>query len=439
MKKTLVFLFVLINCFTLQAQKHLFDFGSVTVKKGYTAVLPGTVYNDQKGYGFDFGSKPQGHSYKGKDLLKSDYISGNQPFYFSVKVPEGNYNVKVILGDPIGTSRTTIKAEGRRLMVEEAATEKGKFREVVFTVHVRDSFISSGPARVRLKPRERDRLIWDNKLTLEFNNKEPKVCGVEITPVRNIPTVFLAGNSTVVDQSEEPWASWGQMIPQFFKGGKVAVANYAESGETLKAFKGERRLEKIWSLAKPGDYLFIEFAHNDQKAGGNFLDPFTTYTQTLKEWIGEAKKRGVITVLVTSTHRRSFDSTGKISNTLGDYPEAMRRVGVEEGVALIDLNAMSAKLYEALGAEGSIKAFVHYPANSFPNQPAEIKDNTHFSTYGAYELAKCVVTGIREKVPGLAKHLKEGMPLYDPSVPGKFEAWYWPPSSFISSVKPDGN
>ena len=100
------------------------------------------------------------------------------------------------------------------------------------------------------------------------------------------------------------------MFPRFLISSKVVVANYAESGETLKAFKGEKRLDKVWSMIKPGDYLFIEFTHNDQKPGANHLDPFTTYKETLKEWIAEAGKRNVTPVLVTSMHRRNFDSTG---------------------------------------------------------------------------------------------------------------------------------
>jgi len=127
----------------------------------------------------------------------------------------------------------------------------------------------------------------------------------------------------------------------FFEAGNIAIANYAESGETLKSFKGARRLEKIFSMAKPGDYLFIEFAHNDQKPGGNHLDPFTTYKSTIKDWIAEARKRSITPVLVTSMHRRRFDSTGKIINTLDDFPEAMRQTATEAEVAIIDLNAMS--------------------------------------------------------------------------------------------------
>lgn len=441
MKRTrlLIVMFLPLCCFAQTERK--FDFGSGPVAKGYTQVLPETKYSPQTGYGFEFSSDLTSQSYNGKDAVRDDYITGTKPFYFSVKLPEGNYNVKVILGDKEGTSATTIKAECRRLMVERIETIRGKFATAEFTVHVKDSVIRStgGESKVRLKGREFVYLHWDDKLTLEFNNAAPKVCGVEITRVDNVPTVFLAGNSTVVDQAEEPWAAWGQMIPAFFEAGKVAVANYAESGETLKAFKGERRLEKIWSLARQGDYLFIEFAHNDQKAGGNHLDPFTTYKQTVKEWIAEARKRGVTPVLVSSMNRRTFDSTGHITNSLGDYPEAMRQTAKEEGVALIDLNAMSKTLYEAWGPEGSVKAFVHYPANTFPNQPKEVKDNTHFNAYGAYELAKCIVSGIKQNVPTLAAYLKKDLPPFDPSQPDDVAKWQLPQSSFMGTVKPDGN
>ena len=416
-----------------------FDFGSGKVQHGYIQVLPSTKYTSESGYGFDLNSTITSKNTPGNDALKDDYISGEQPFYFSVKLPEGNYNVKVILGDKQGTSATTIKAECRRVMIEKIETAKGKFATAEFTVHVKDTLIRSTNNKVRLKSREINYLHWDDKLTLEFNNRAPKVCAVEISIAENIPTIFLAGNSTVVDQAEEPWAAWGQMIPAFFQPKKIAVANYAESGETLKAFKAEKRLEKIWSLAKSGDYLFIEFAHNDQKPGGNFLDPFTSYKQTLKEWIAEARKRNIIPVLVTSMHRRTFDSSGHITNSLGDYPEAVRQTGKEEGVAVIDLNAMSKILYEAWGPQKSIKAFVHFAANSFPNQPNELKDNTHFSTYGAYQLAKCVVNGIKENIPFLAKYLKKDLASFDPAHPDAYESWLLPASSFVGAIKPDGN
>lgn len=421
------------------AQSFKFDFGPGKVKKGYIQVLPEMGYTAERGYGFEFSSNLTGNAFKGRDALRDDHITSDKPFYFSVKLREGNYNVSVTLGDKRGISATTIKAECRRVMVEKAETGMGQFTTQEFTVHVRDSTIRPANNQVALKSREIVYLHWDDKLTLEFNNAAPKVCAIQITPAVNIPTVFLAGNSTVVDQAEEPWAAWGQMIPVFFQPKKVAIANYAESGETLKAFRNEKRLDKLWSMSAPGDYLFIEFTHNDQKPGGNFLDPFTTYKQTLKEWIAEARRKNIIPVLVTSMHRRSFDSAGHILNTLKEYPEAMRQTAREEGVALIDLNAMSKTLYEAWGPEGSLKAFVHFAANTFPNQPKELKDNTHFSTYGAYQLAKCVVAGIQQSVPSLAKYLFTNLQVFDPAHPDPYEQWTLPASLYTDMAKPDGN
>ncbi len=113
--------------------------------------------------------------------------------------------MKVTLGDKEGTSDAAIRAECRRMMVNRMQTKKGEVKTVEFTLHIRDSLIRSNNNKVRLKPRERNYLHWDDKLTLEFNGASPKVAAIEITPAANdIITMFLAGNSTVVDQAEEP-------------------------------------------------------------------------------------------------------------------------------------------------------------------------------------------------------------------------------------------
>lgn len=378
-----------------------------------------------------------------KNPLTHAFVTSDRPFYFSVKLPDGNYDVKLVLGDVEGSSATTVRAENRRLFLPNITTKKGKLSTQQFTVHIRDSLIRNADGKVtgkvKLKPRETAYLHWDNMLTLEFSDSLPKLCSIEITPNTHATTIFLAGNSTVVDQDREPWAAWGQIFPSFFKPGNIAVANYAESGETLKAFKGEKRLEKLMSMAKPGDYLFIEFAHNDQKPGSVHLDPFTTYQSTLQEWIAEARERKMIPVLVTSMHRRSFDSSGHIINTLSDYPEAMRQTAAEAHVALIDLNAMSKTLYEAWGPEKSVKAFVHYPAHSFPGQDTELKDDTHFNTYGAYEIARCVIKGLLETKLPVSKQVKKQLSPFDPAKPDPAEKWYWPLSPLLASQKPDGN
>ncbi len=435
--------FLIAAILTTKAQPtYKFDFGTEKAANGYIAITPKTIFSKQTGYGFEPGSALQAID-RGGNALTGDYITSNKPFYFSVQLPDGNYDVKLILGDAKGTSATTVRVENRRLMLENIRTANGKQVTKTITVHVKDSIIRDAQQKetgvVRLKPREYTYRHWDNLLTLEFNDSVPKVCAVEITPNKKATTVFLAGNSTVVDQDREPWAAWGQMIPRFFEPRNIAIANYAESGETMLAFASERRLQKLFTLAKPGDYLFIEFTHNDQKPGGNHLDPFTTYKQTLKEWIGEARKRGMTPVLVTSMHRRNFDSSGHIINTLGDYPEAMRQTAAEEKVALIDLNAMSKTLYEAWGPEQSVKAFVHYPANTFPNQEIALADNTHFNPYGAYELARCIVKGMVAANLPIAKYLIKEKIAFNPAHPDPIPQFYWPLSSAVTSVKPDGN
>lgn len=443
MKIQLLCLFSFFNAVAFsQENTFRFDFGTGKPAEGYTAVTPNTVFTAQTGYGFSHQSSPVAVRRKG-DRLEGTYITSNKPIYFSVALPEGNFDIKVLLGDKKGVSSTIIRAECRRLMTGHTITQKGEIVEAKFSIHLRDSMIRNAEgkvvSRVKLKPRESAYLHWDNLLTLEFNDSLPKICALEIMPNNTTPTIFLAGNSTVVDQGKEPWAAWGQMFPAMIAPGKAIIANYAESGEALRSFKGANRLEKIWSMAKPGDYLFIEFAHNDQKPGGSHLDPFTTYMSTLKSWIAEARKRNITPVLVTSMHRRNFDAAGKIVNTLLDYPDAMRKTALDENVLLVDLNTMSKELYEAWGPEKSLKAFVHFPANTFPGQDKKLEDNTHFSTYGAYELAKCVAAALAASSPTFKSIILPSFQQYDPRHPLSFEKFYLPMGSLVNAIKPDGN
>jgi len=415
---------------------HLrFDFGAGKTEVGYTQVLPDMLYNEENTFGFFKGAAITSVVRDMDDALRSDFITGTEPFVFAVQLPEGNYDVFVTLGDNQGESITTIKAESRRLMIEKEVTASGMFKQVEFTTNVRYSSIDSLES-VKLKPREIGHQNWDKLLTIEFNNTRPCVCAVEIVENREAVTVFLAGNSTVTDQRFEPWASWGQMLPRFFKPHKIVIANHAESGEALKSFVWENRLKKIFTTIKRGDYLFIQFAHNDQKEQSPaYVKPFEGYKQYLKQFIGQARERAAIPVLVTPMYRRKFDADGKIINTHGDYPAAMRQTALEENVALIDLFEMSAVLFEALGPEESKKAFVHYPAGMFPGQDKALEDDTHFNNYGAYQLAECIVKGIRKKVPGLSPFLVEDLPIYAPAHPDPVDEWKLPASPTLLPEK----
>lgn len=427
------------NCTKAQSQvtTYKFDFGDSKLAKGYTQVFASDIYTSNKGYGFDFGSTVVSVDRKGKDALKSDFITSDKPFYFSVKVPEGNYNVTITFGDLKEATATTVKAESRRLMLENIITKPGEFITKTFTVNRKERQINA-IQKVILKDRELTKLDWDDKLTFEFNNTKPAIVAMEITKATDAVTVYLAGNSTVVNQDDEPWAAWGQMITAFFKPG-ISIANHAESGLTLGSFLSSKRLEKVLSVIKAGDYLFIEFGHNDQKDKGANDGAWKSYTERLKLFISEAKNKGAIPVIVTSTARRTFDSTGTIANSLGDFPAAARKVATDDGVALIDLNAMSSLFYEALGPNDSKKAFVHYPANSYPGQTKPLADNTHFNPYGAYELAKCVVEGIKQNKLGLTKFLINSTTTFNPSKPDDLATWHWYESPKSTVVKPDGN
>lgn len=402
-----------------------FDFGSGKVEPGYTQILPTTVYTKDLGYGFDLGSTVLAVDRGGGDALRSDFCTNDNPFFFSVALPEGNYNVTVILGDRDAAANNTVKAESRRLMLENIATEPGKFATRTFTVNVRTPKIAAD-GEVRLKPREKGPplvLHWDDKLTLEFNGSRPCVCALEISPADNAVTVYLAGDSTVTDQPREPWNSWGQMLPRFLQPG-VAIANHAESGEALKSFIGEKRLEKVFSTIKAGDYLFIQFGHNDQKDKSPGAGAYTSYKDYLKRFVAEARKHRAIPVLITPMHRLRFDADGKIENTLGDYPQAVRQTAEEENVPLIDLNAMSKAFYEALGPQNAKKAF---------------QDATHHNNYGSYELAKCIVAGIKANKLVIAKFLVDDLLPFDPSHPDPVENFSVPASPQSASAMPEGN
>ena len=380
-------------------------------------------YSEETGYGYDLVAPPAKDS--------------KSPFFFSVRVPDGNYKVTVRLGSRKQAGITTVRAESRRLFIESVPTKKKEFIERTFIVNKRNTHID-GNEYVRIKPREKRKLNWDDKLTLEFNGSAPVCESITIEPAdTTVTTVFLCGNSTVVDQDNEPWASWGQMIPYFFDT-NVCIANYAESGESANTFIAAGRLKKALSQMKKGDYLFMEFGHNDQKQKGPGKGAYYSFMTSLKTFIDEARLRGAHPVLVTPTQRRSFGPDGHIRDTHEDYPEAMRWLAEKENVPLIDLNEMTRTLYEAMGVEPSKRAFVHYPAGSYPGQTQDFADNTHFNPYGAYEIARCIVEGLKTQVPDLARHLKP-FPAFDPARPDNPDNFHWDDSPFTEIEKPDGN
>lgn len=348
-------------------------------------------------------------------------------FLFSATVPEGNYRVTLRL-----SGRVTVKAEARRLTLRDITTRPGQYVTTSFIVNVRNAQLvpppenAPGGTQVKLKSREAGSYAWDEKLTLEFLG-DPRVASIDIEPV-DVPTIFLAGDSTVTDQRAEPAASWGQMLPVLFEP-DVAVANHAESGETLKSFATELRFDKMLSLMEPGDWLLIQFGHNDQKAQWpqTYVDPALTYPAWLRTYVAEARRRGAHPVLVTSPERRNYEADGKVRRTLAEYGEAARKVAREDGIPLIDLQERTVALYEALGEAEAAKLF---------NDGG--RDRTHHNNPGAWFLARAVAAEIAAQVPELAKHLKPKARSFDAAHPDLSEGAI-APSLAESDVRPAGN
>jgi len=379
-------------------------FNCGAAKKGTTALTASSVYSESAA-GWDIKTTPK---------VEGGICSSDTPFFFSMALPEGNYRVTVVFGGN-QESVDLIRTEARRLTLEKIAVKAKATLTKSFDVNTRVAEFNNPdgtPNKVRLKSREYGNLNWDNKLTIEFNGTNPSFHSIEITPLvgaKAEPVVYLGGDSTMVDQDIDPAGSWGQALPRFFLPG-IVIANHAESGETSASFQGELRFPKVMSLIKPGDYFFMQFNHNDQKTGAVPLD---RYKQILASFAAQVKAKGGIPVIVTAQHRRTFDASGHITNSLADYPQAARDVAAANNIALIDLTAMSKVLYEAEGPEGSKHLF-------------HGTDITHFDNYGAYELARCVVHGIRAANLPIAKFLDPTVPDFDPAKPDPFDTFVMP-------------
>lgn len=381
------------------------------------------TYSAETGYGYD--------------IMPAPTKKSTSPFYFSVRVPDGNYKVRVTLGGK-RAGETVVRAEGRRLMVEECVTKKGKTQDYEFVVNKRSPQIDEN-RRVRIKEREKGYLNWDEKLTLEFNGAAPTVKAIHIERDTVAPTIYLCGNSTVVDQNNEPWASWGQMITRWFDGG-VAISNHAESGLTAGSFLASNRLDKIVKTLRKGDYVICEFGHNDQKEKGYGKGAWYHFSVNLKTFVDRVRETGAEIIFVTPTQRRRFDDGKKtIMETHGDFPAAMEAVAFREHVQVINLHLMTRELFETLGYEDSKRALVHYPANTFPGQTKELADNTHFNNFGAYEVAKCVVMGMKGLNLPFLSHLRADWKDFSPKQPDDWKQFKWSPTPNADLQKPDGN
>jgi lysophospholipase L1-like esterase len=381
-----------------------FDFGPGNAPDGYTSVAADTVYASERGHGFDFGSKPVGVERGGNNPLIDGLVTtAESPFFFSVKVPEGNYRITVTLGDSQGESSTTIRTESGHLMTPRIVTAPGKFETFTFYANVRRPELpppprnAPGGSKVHMfLEGEAEARCWDEKLTIEFNGARPCLGAMEIVKDNAVPTIFIAGDSTVGDPRRGPGGNWSTQLCQFFKP-EVSVCNSAEGGETTKSFITGYRFDKVLSQMKAGDFFLVQFGHNDSKANWpqSYTEPTTSFKAYLRVFIAETQRRGATLVLVTPMERRQN------GDSVGPWARAMREVAEQDKVPLIDQWATSKQLWTAMG-ENVGQAF---------------SDQTHLSGYGGYLLSKLIVGGIRKNVPSLARFVVDDFKEMDPAHP----------------------
>lgn len=395
---TMVTIAALLAAFSMAeaAENYKFDFGEGPVAAGYTQVKANTKYSDSQGYGFESGTVSSVDRLWDDDLT-TDFLTAKGDMVFSVALPQGNYEVTFILGDGENESETTVWAENRKLMLDRITLAGGVFSRQTVSLRRMETRSMDGSVTMSIKDREKDYRTWDKKLTFVISGKAPAVAGIEIKRNDNVTTLWLCGNSTVVDQIMAPWAGWGQMAPGFFKS-SLAIANYAESGLTASGFYSMKRLAKILAEVKKGDFVTVQFAHNDQKNQNDV----NNYEATLTKYANEIKAKGATPLFVTSTARQNETDP---KTAVGGLPERMRAIGKKLDVTVLDLNQHSITLGKALG--GNKEKMYMYTAS----------DKTHFCEFGAYELARANIEEIKAKVPELAKHLRDDHEAFDSSKP----------------------
>lgn len=221
--------------------------------------------------------------------------------------------------------------------------------------------------------------------------------------------IYLVGDSTMANKPIEgnPERGWGQIFPTFFNE-NVKIENHARNGRSTKSFIDEGRWDSVMVKVKKGDYVFIQFGHNDAKKEDpkRYAEPHTIYKINLIKFVTDCRTKGAIPILLTPIVRRKFDDNGQLIDTHGDYPAVVKAVAKELEVLLIDVNESSRKLVSGMGDEASKSLYLYVEPGKYKTLPNGKKDDTHFSELGATRMAELVVKGIIDLKIDLINYLK---------------------------------
>ncbi len=226
-----------------------------------------------------------------------------------------------------------------------------------------------------------------------------------------LPTLYVIGDSTAAQYGIEryPLFGWAQVLDHYFDDSKLIVRDAAVSGRSSKSFRDEGRWTPIQEALKPGDFVFIQFGHNDQKKDDpkRSTDPYTTYTEQLKRYVAETRATGATPLLLTPINRNSWETPKKHINSLGDYPDAVRKLARDENIDLIDMHKLTHRYYQKLGQERATRLFITLPANLYPVYPEGKSDNTHLREQGAFAVSALAIKSIKKQHLALRDYLKK--------------------------------
>jgi lysophospholipase L1-like esterase len=226
---------------------------------------------------------------------------------------------------------------------------------------------------------------------------------------KRAPVIYLCGDSTMANKPlfpAQPERGWGQLLPLYFQE-SVRIENLAMNGRSSKSFRDEGRWRPVLDRLQPGDYVIVQFGHNDEKKEDpkRYSEPFGSFKQNLERYVREVREKQGWPILATPVTRRSF-SDGVLKDSHGDYSVAMRQVATEQKVPLLELHQRSAELVAKLGLEASKKLYMWVEPGEFATLPEGKQDNTHFNALGASRMCDLAVEEIRTQVPELARWLK---------------------------------
>lgn len=239
------------------------------------------------------------------------------------------------------------------------------------------------------------------------------ICLITTTCFAQKTTLYTIGDSTMAnkkDPDRNPEHGWAQVLQPFFTTG-IVVENKAVNGRSTKSFINEKRWDSIYKKLKKGDYVFIEFGHNDEKIEDStrYTNPHTAYRYNLIRFVNESREKGAIPILLTSIARRNFNEKGVLVPTHGDYPLETRGIAQEYKVPFIDLEYYTELLEQSYGPEKSKQLHLHFKAGENAYYDKDKNDDTHLSLKGATEIAQIVINQIRKMNDPSLEKLKKGI------------------------------